>query len=123
MPWPLEPEGIRDFAQGLDEILVVDHYAAKAWIDRYDFAKDGLSTEGKGETIAPEPFQTVDVIPPHGDHRPGEYAELVVKAKESFRRGDLFEKRTRLMADWASYCASDSRAGVKVVPIRAAAEA
>src|SRR5690606_29919245 len=25
-----------------DEILVVDHYAAKAWIDRYDFARDGL---------------------------------------------------------------------------------
>jgi anthranilate synthase len=74
-----------------DEILVVDHYAAKAWIDRYDFARDGLSTEGKGEAIEPEPFQPVDTIPPHGDHQPGEYAELVVKAKESFRRGDLFE--------------------------------
>lgn len=24
MPWPLEPEGIREFAQGLDEILVVE---------------------------------------------------------------------------------------------------
>ena len=24
MPWPLEPDGIRDFAQGLDEILVVE---------------------------------------------------------------------------------------------------
>jgi indolepyruvate ferredoxin oxidoreductase len=24
MPWPLEPEGIRDFARGLDEILVVE---------------------------------------------------------------------------------------------------
>ena len=24
MPWPLEPDGVRDFAQGLDEILVVE---------------------------------------------------------------------------------------------------
>ena len=24
MPWPLEPEGIREFARGLDEILVVE---------------------------------------------------------------------------------------------------
>ena len=24
MPWPLEPEGVREFAQGLDEILVVE---------------------------------------------------------------------------------------------------
>ena len=86
------PDDQRDMVLFLpDEILVVDHYAAKAWIDRYDFAKDGKTTEGKAGDIAPEPFRTVDSIPPHGDHRPGEYAELVVKAKESFRRGDLFE--------------------------------
>ncbi|OAP38158.1 anthranilate synthase [Sinorhizobium glycinis] len=86
------PDDQRDMVLFLpDEILVVDHYAAKAWIDRYDFARDGVSTEGKATDIAAEPFRTVDSIPPHGDHRPGEYAELVVKAKESFRRGDLFE--------------------------------
>ncbi|MCV9961343.1 anthranilate synthase [Pararhizobium sp. BT-229] len=86
------PDDQRDMVLFLpDEILVVDHYAAKAWIDRYDFAKDGLTTEGKAGDIVPEPFQTIDSIPPHGDHRPGEYAELVVKAKESFRCGDLFE--------------------------------
>ncbi|MBB5534283.1 anthranilate synthase [Rhizobium giardinii] len=86
------PDDQRDMVLFLpDEILVVDHYAAKAWIDRYDFAKDGKTTEGRAGDIAPEPFRAVDSIPPHGDHRPGEYAELVVKAKESFRRGDLFE--------------------------------
>ncbi|SIQ27590.1 anthranilate synthase, component I [Rhizobium sp. RU20A] len=86
------PDDQRDMVLFLpDEILVVDHYSARAWINRYDFSKGSLTTEGKAETIAPEPFRTVDSIPPHGDHRPGEYAELVVKAKESFRRGDLFE--------------------------------
>ena len=30
-------------------------------------------------------------MPPRGDHDPGEYAKLVEKAKESFKRGDLFE--------------------------------
>ncbi len=86
------PDDQRDMVLFIpDEILVVDHYAAKAWVDRYDFEKDGVSTEGREQAIAPEPFRTSDVIPPHGDHRPGEYAELVVKAKESFRRGDLFE--------------------------------
>ena len=29
-----------------DEILVVDHYSAKAWTDRYDYSGDGFSTEG-----------------------------------------------------------------------------
>jgi len=86
------PEDQRDMVLFLpDEILVVDHHAAKAWIDRYDFSKDGQTTEGKSGEIAPEPFQRTTFTPPKGDHRPGEYAELVTKAKESFRRGDLFE--------------------------------
>ena len=86
------PEDQRDMVLFLpDEILVVDHHAAKAWIDRYDFAKDGMTTAGRSGEIAPEPFQRTTVTPPKGDHQPGEYAELVVKAKESFRRGDLFE--------------------------------
>ncbi|KQS72488.1 anthranilate synthase [Rhizobium sp. Leaf371] len=86
------PDDQRDMVLFLpDEILVVDHYAAKAWIDRYDFALGDRSTFGKAGDIPAEPFRVVDSIPPHGDHRPGEYAELVTKAKESFRRGDLFE--------------------------------
>lgn len=86
------PEDQRDMVLFLpDEILVVDHYSAKAWIDRYDFTKGEVTTVGQREEIAPEPFKHVDTIPPRGDHRPGEYAELVTKAKESFRKGDLFE--------------------------------
>ena len=40
------------------------------------------------------------------------------KAEAAYRRGDLFDKRRRLMADWATYCASDDAAGGKVSPIR-----
>jgi integrase len=36
----------------------------------------------------------------------------------AYRRGDLFEKRTRLMADWATYCEAQPAKGEKVVPIR-----
>lgn len=36
----------------------------------------------------------------------------------AYRRGDLFEKRKRLMADWASYCAANVRPKAEVVPIR-----
>lgn len=38
----------------------------------------------------------------------------------AYRRGDLFEKRRRLMAEWATYCASDGKAGADVTPIRMA---
>ena len=36
----------------------------------------------------------------------------------AYRRGDLFEKRRRLMDEWAAFCASPSRVG-EVVPLRA----
>ena len=74
-----------------DEILVVDHHSAKAWTDRYDYSGEGFSTAGLPRETETKPFRQADRIPPRGDHEPGEYAKLVDKAKESFRRGDLFE--------------------------------
>lgn len=74
-----------------DEILVVDHYTAQAWTDRYDFALAGGTTEGLPRDQIEAPFKQADRIPPRGDHEPGEYAALVRKAMESFKRGDLFE--------------------------------
>ncbi len=74
-----------------DEILMVDHYSARAWIDSYDYSGEGFSTEGIAREQVIEPFRSPDRIPPRGDHEPGEYARLVERAKESFRRGDLFE--------------------------------
>jgi integrase len=42
------------------------------------------------------------------------------KAEAAYRRGDLFEKRRRLMLDWAKYCEMPSSQG-KVVSIKKAA--
>lgn len=84
--------GQRDLVLYLpDEILVVDHHQALAWHDRYDYAAGGVSTEGLPRDQPELPFRPSDRIPPRGDHAPGEYARLVELAKESFRRGDLFE--------------------------------
>ncbi|MEI6643975.1 MAG: integrase arm-type DNA-binding domain-containing protein [Novosphingobium sp.] len=44
------------------------------------------------------------------------------KVERAYRRGDLFDKRRRLMDDWASYCGTvGSAAGDNVKPIRGAA--
>lgn len=86
------PQSQRDLVLYLpDEILVVDHYAAKAWHDRYDYAGPGFSTADLPREGRVEPFTPGTQVPPRSDHEPGEYARLVEKAKESFRRGDLFE--------------------------------
>jgi len=40
------------------------------------------------------------------------------KAEAAYRRGDLFDKRRRLMNDWASFCAVDQGFAPQVLPIR-----
>jgi integrase len=40
------------------------------------------------------------------------------KAEAAYRRGDLFDKRRRLMDDWATYCANGGAADANVTPIR-----
>jgi integrase len=42
------------------------------------------------------------------------------KSEAAYRRGDMFEKRRRLMTDWAEYCAQPSALAGSVVPIRKA---
>lgn len=42
------------------------------------------------------------------------------KVERAYRRGDLFDKRRRLMCDWAAYCATIPATGARVTPIRKA---
>ncbi|WP_442784253.1 anthranilate synthase [Bartonella sp. HY761] len=74
-----------------DSILIVDHHAAKAWIDRYDFSVASLSTVGVENDSQGQDFKVSTTIPPRSDHNRGAYADLVREAKKSFACGDLFE--------------------------------
>jgi anthranilate synthase len=94
-PVPLRsprPEDQRDLVLYLpDELLVVDHRNERAEIHFYEFEVDGQSTAShprQGPEVQYVPDATVVA---RSDHAPGEYAELVEKAKISFARGDLFE--------------------------------
>lgn len=54
---------------------------------------------------------------------PADVAEMALahtlrdKTEAAYRRGDLFEKRARLMADWARYCSKPAEPAA-VVAIR-----
>lgn len=74
-----------------DSLVVVDHRRERAARYEYDFTVDGVSTRGlprTGSTLPPTPAKEPGRP---SDHQPGEYAQLVNTAKESFVRGDLFE--------------------------------
>jgi anthranilate synthase len=86
------PDDQRDLVLFLpDEVLVVDHYSAKAWHEQFDFELHGMSTRGLPRETPDVPFVAAKADPGRGDHQPGEYANLVRKAMDSFKRGDLFE--------------------------------
>lgn len=84
-----------------DEIIKVDHHAGVARCHSYEFVcrrSDQAHSEPPSETTgglrrrgSSIPFVRGALTAAHCDHGSGEYAAIVRKAKEYFRRGDLFE--------------------------------
>jgi anthranilate synthase len=73
-----------------DEILVLDPRRERVHRVRYDFTVDGKSTdrlprEGDGQAYRPAHLSR------GCDHEPGEYAQVVRRARAAFSSGDLFE--------------------------------
>jgi anthranilate synthase len=75
-----------------EELLVVDRQKETAFRYRYDFAVGSERTSALSKEPYPEPATRDGNTGRHGsDHEPGEYADAVRRAKELFKRGDLFE--------------------------------
>ncbi len=86
------PDDQRDVVLFLpDEILIVDHHGKRAHVLEYDFVVNGTTTRGMERSGEKKHYQPANLDPGRGDHEHGEYARLVDKAKDYFRRGDLFE--------------------------------
>jgi len=86
------PDDQRDVVLFLpDEILIVDHHGKRAFVLEYDFVVHGKGTKGLPRDGEKDQYTPANEDPGRGDHVPGEYAQLVEKAKDYFRRGDLFE--------------------------------
>jgi anthranilate synthase len=74
-----------------DELIIVDHRREVATRRRYDFEAGGRTTEGVPRTGEAAPYVASAHAPRPADHEPAEYAAMVRLARESFKRGDLFE--------------------------------
>lgn len=84
-----------------DELIVADHHASVATRHSYEFvcrSATQADSETPRETTggfqrrgSSNPFALGPIAPAFCDHGKGEYADIVRKAKEYFRRGDLFE--------------------------------
>src|SRR5262245_51512903 len=86
------PSDQRDLVLYLpDELIIVDHRRERAMRRRYDFEVEGRTTVGRPRTGGSTPYLASATVERVCDHAPGEYAAGVRKAREAFKRGDLFE--------------------------------
>lgn len=74
-----------------DEIYIVNHRTEKAFIRRYDFIYQALTTKGKSRKTQPVKCASERAFTKTCDHEAGEYADTVKKAHLKFKQGDLFE--------------------------------
>lgn len=86
------PSDQRDLVLYLpDELILVDHRREHAVRHRYDFEVDGCSTQNLPREGATQTYYAAERVERCCDHEPGEYAAGVRRAREAFKRGDLFE--------------------------------
>ncbi|GAA0973592.1 anthranilate synthase [Acrocarpospora macrocephala] len=84
------PEDQRDLVLHLpDRLVVIDRVRETCVEYSYDFTLGGASTKGLPRTGDTRPLRKATQIPKNPEK--GGYADVVAKAKEKFKRGDLFE--------------------------------
>ncbi len=86
----VRPGDQRDLVLHLpDRLVVIDRQRETSLEYRYEFTVDGVTTRGldrAGENVRPAVNPEIPKNP-----EKGAYADVVAKAKEKFKRGDLFE--------------------------------
>ncbi|HXA96629.1 MAG TPA: anthranilate synthase component I [Candidatus Dormibacteraeota bacterium] len=86
------PSDQRDLVLYLpDELIIVDHRREVAQRRRYDFEAAGRATAGLPRAGDSRPYAGATRVARPSDHEPGAYAAVVRRARDAFRRGDLFE--------------------------------
>ncbi len=73
-----------------DQLFITDHENDSSYRIDYEFEFNHESTEGRERNGSESAYQPA-AIEPSRDMEAGEYSDIVVRAKEYFARGDLFE--------------------------------
>lgn len=85
------PDDQRDIVLYIpDRIFRADYARETAELFTYDFEYGELSSEGIERTNPSSTYRT-EGRQAFADHQPGDYQEIVEKARQAFARGDLFE--------------------------------
>ena len=96
MPWPLEPEGIRAFAEGLDEVLVIEEKRAviesQLKEQLYNWRSDVRPrVVGKSDEVGQL------LCPSDGELSPGQIARIIVSRIGSYVTSPIIKDRMELL--------------------------
>ncbi|MGD8790273.1 MAG: indolepyruvate ferredoxin oxidoreductase family protein, partial [Burkholderiales bacterium] len=104
MPWPLEPDGIREFSRGLDEILVVEEkrqmveYQLKEQLYNWDpevRPRIVGKFDDKGEWVHPRGEW---LLPAKADFSVAQIARVIAARIARFHQSDLIKARLEFLA-------------------------
>ncbi|MCG2839910.1 indolepyruvate ferredoxin oxidoreductase family protein [Sandaracinobacter sp. RS1-74] len=108
MPWPLEPDGVRAFAEGLEEVLVIE--------EKREFIEHQLKWQlynwkpGVRPKVVGKQDETGEwLLSPDNELTPGMIAKVIAKRLSHFHKTDrienalaFFEKREALLAKFVT---------------------
>jgi indolepyruvate ferredoxin oxidoreductase len=96
MSWPLEPVGLRRFAEGLDEILVVE--------EKRGVIEDQLKEQlyNLPEASRPRVFGKLDeernwLLPPHAEVSPAMIAKVIAARLARYHAGERIQERLKIL--------------------------
>lgn len=102
MPWPLEPMAVRDFAKGLDEVIVVE--------EKRGLIEDQLTsqlynwhTDIRPVVVGKHDDQGHWLLPATGELTPAIIARVIAGRIARFYNSERIEKRLKFLADKESY--------------------
>ncbi len=105
MPWPLEPDGIRAFAEGLEEVLVIE--------EKREFIEHQLRWQlyNWREAVRPRVVGKQDetgkwLLSPDNELSPGVIAHVVAARIQRYHDTDLIRSRLRFFDDQAGKAAA-----------------
>ena len=97
MPWPLEPNIVRQFAEGLDEVLVIEEKRAvienqlKSQLYNWHAAK-------RPRVVGKFDEHREWILPSAGELTPARIARVIAKRLEPFHRSDEISRRLEFLA-------------------------
>lgn len=113
MTWPLEPQGVQDFVEGLEEILIVEE---KRELIEYQLKQQIYNWDSKRRpTVVGKYDENGDrLLPLENDHKVGMVTHVIAKRIKRFYDNDKVQKALRFYAEYDEHMKSYSPPSVRL---------